>query len=100
MTKYGTCHVANQHCTAAGNFEGKHRVAICYRCGLEVCTSCSSIRKYRIFGNVRLCDDCQIDEDGSDIRVTYRVARKAGYDHKAALLIAKMHKSGSVEWGC
>lgn len=89
MTLYGQCSIANQHCTAAGNFEGKHRVAICYRCGNDVCTSCSSIRKYRTFGKVRLCDDCQISEDGSDLWVMCRIARKAGYSHKASLLIAR-----------
>ncbi len=49
----------------------------CFSCGQMVCVECSSKRKYYKYGSVRLCNDCQVEYDGSDKRVIRRI--EAGY---------------------
>lgn len=64
----------------------------CYSCGEDVCRQCSSIRKYHNYGKVRLCNGCQQQLDGNYRRPLYRIARRAGYDHKAARSIVEQRE--------
>lgn len=84
------CHVADQFCTAAPNVEGAKTRAICFLCGLPVCTRCSSKRRHRWYrklssrtgrevtyetakGIVRMCNVCQAYLDGSEKVVDKRM---------------------------
>ncbi len=79
MSERETCCVADQFCTAAANFAFPAYVrGRCKRCGLAVCSECSTMRKYLQYGFVRLCNDCQVDFDGNDKLVMKRMRRKAG----------------------
>lgn len=97
-----TCEQCDQHCLrSAGQNCGwtpdcGHApckpVPECFRCGKNVCRSCSSIRNYHWgtgFSKRRLCNDCQVEMDDSPYRVVLRIARKAGYPHKEARRIAR-----------
>ena len=64
----------------------------CYSCGQPVCRQCSSIRKYYTYGKVRLCNNCQTEQDGNSRRVLYRIARRSGYNHKAAQGIVRQRE--------
>lgn len=87
------CNVVGQHCAAppgvglqgVGWAEGETKTRLsCYRCGLPVCSACSSLIRY--FGALdspsdvrrRICDDCQI-ELGREREVRVRQYRRAGY---------------------
>ena len=75
-----TCCVVDQFCTSPANLE--HPIpakGICFACGQNVCSKCSSKRKYYSYGKVRLCNDCQIQYDGNDKIVMKRLYRMAGY---------------------
>ena len=75
-----TCCVADQFCIAPANLEPEKLArGICFSCGLNVCSKCSSIRKYYDYGKVRLCNNCQVDYDGNDKIVMNRLYRMAGY---------------------
>lgn len=75
-----TCCVADQFCVAAANFEeGPARIGQCFKCGQDVCSSCSTRRKYDRHGVKRLCNECQIEEDGDDKVVMKRLYKMAGY---------------------
>ena len=75
-----SCSVADQFCDAPANGPEETRArAVCFRCGMPVCTKCSSRRKYHNYGIVRLCNNCQTEEDGNDDIVMRRLRRLAGY---------------------
>ncbi len=77
-----TCCVADQHCEAAANFhpQGKPgRLPKCFKCGQDVCKMCSSRRKYQDYGIRRLCNNCQVEEDGHRLYVLRRIYHQAGY---------------------
>jgi len=74
------CCVVDQFCLAPANVTPPiHAKGICFACGQSVCRNCSSLRKYYNFGNVRLCNNCQIDYDGNDRIVIKRIYKMAGY---------------------
>ena len=76
------CCVVDQFCDAPANLDERDRPklrAVCFACGQAVCTKCSSFRKYYTFGQVRLCNDCQVDYDGNDTKVMKRLHKLAGY---------------------
>lgn len=97
MNERESCNVADQHCEAAANHQYTYCVAECFRCGMPVCTKCSSKRKYMHFGTKRLCNNCQVEVDGNDKRVVYRIARQAGYNHKQSLHYAEKREYLSDE---
>jgi hypothetical protein len=69
-----TCCVADQFCTSPANIIPiKRAKAVCFKCGEAVCSQCSSKRKYLNYGNVRLCNNCQVDYDGNDAIVMRRL---------------------------
>lgn len=71
-----TCCVADQCCIAPANVEPtKAAKGICFCCGQAVCSKCSSLRKYYGFGKVRLCNNCQIMNDGNDKIVMRRLTK-------------------------
>lgn len=74
-----SCHVSDQFCTAAANYEGTYVRAVCFKCDEPVCSKCSSKRKYLRYGTVRLCNDCQVELDGNDEVVMRRMRKMAGY---------------------
>ena len=69
------CCVADQFCNAAANFEHHDARGICFSCGQNVCSNCSSKRKYYNYGVVRLCNNCQREYDGNDEIVMRRLYR-------------------------
>lgn len=74
-----SCCVADQFCLAPANLEPMvNAKAICFSCGENVCTKCSSKRKYLHYGKVRLCNNCQVQYDGNDIIVMKRFYKLAG----------------------
>ena len=79
---YEVCCVVDQFCTNAANYYAdarRRRIPECFKCGLPVCHKCSSIRKYAHFGRRRLCNNCQIEEDGHSLYVVRRIYHQAGY---------------------
>lgn len=72
-----TCCVADQFCTAPANYENANARAKCFVCGQPVCAKCSSIRKYLQFGRVRMCNDCQVEYDESEVVVMRRMYKLA-----------------------
>ncbi len=75
-----TCCVVNQFCNSPANLEQPIPArGICFKCGQHVCSKCSSKRKYLHYGIVRLCNDCQIENDGNDKVVMRRLNKMAGY---------------------
>lgn len=77
MPRGDPCAVADQFCLAAANFEPPQAaLGVCYRCGMPVCSKCSTRRKYLHYGLKRLCNNCQI---GNEKRVRARLYRMAGY---------------------
>jgi hypothetical protein len=75
-----TCCVVDEFCTSPANLDPPTPArGICFSCGLNVCSKCSSKRKYYDFGVVRLCNNCQIDYDGNDRIVYRRIMKMAGY---------------------
>lgn len=85
MREIECCCVADQHCTAAANFEDADARATCFACGQRVCAECSSRRKYRRFGVKCICNNCQVEIDGNDHRVLDRIWRQAGYPKGAPM---------------
>ena len=86
-----TCCVVDQFCNSPANLWPPVQVkGKCFACGQPVCRNCSSIRKYYHYGNVRLCNNCQIEYDGNDNLVMARIYKMAGYTPKEA---NKMQKS-------
>lgn len=76
------CCVVDQFCTNPANLEKKDRPrirTICFSCGLTVCRKYSSLRDYYEYGRVRLCNNCQIFYDGTDLNVLKRLYKLAGY---------------------
>lgn len=74
-----TCNVADQFCLAPANIEPLRAArAECYACGEACCTKCSSLRVYATYGRVRLCNDCQVQNDSNDKLVMARMRRMAG----------------------
>lgn len=67
------CSVADGLCTAPANYDGANTRAKCFSCGQPVCPNCSSRRKYYNYGQVRLCNNCQVGYDGNDRRVLRRL---------------------------
>jgi hypothetical protein len=99
-----TCRVCDQHCERPANLEhcdyregGRpcRRLPKCFKCGEPVCRACSSVLKYWRYGKVRLCNDCQIEEDGNSLLVMYRIARQSDYDHAASLAIARQYEEST-----
>jgi len=80
MGKYiPTCCVADQFCTAPANVSFfVIAKGICFACGQNVCSKCSSKRKYYDYGTVRLCNDCQVNYDESDKTVMKRLIKLCG----------------------
>ena len=75
-----TCSVVDQFCISPANLAPPINVrGRCFSCGQPVCHKCSTKRKYKHYGVVRLCNHCQIEEDGNDKRVMARIYRMAGY---------------------
>jgi hypothetical protein len=71
-----TCCVADQVCNAPANIEPLVPAkGICFSCGLNVCSKCSTKRNYHHYGKVRLCNDCQIEYDGNDTTVMNRLRK-------------------------
>jgi len=81
MEKYiETCCVADQFCIAPANLQKPQRdKGRCFSCGEQVCSESSSKRKYHHYGEVRLCNNCQVDYDGNEKTVMKRLRKKAGY---------------------
>ena len=73
------CNVVDQFCTARPAFKCSVTRATCFACGLAVCVECSTRRTYGRYGRVRLCNLCQIENDGNNHVVMRRTWRKAGY---------------------
>lgn len=71
--------VLDNDCTAPPGYEDSYARTSCYACGLAVCASCSTIRKY-MGSKHRICANCeqQIFDDG-EARVLLRLYRRAGY---------------------
>ena len=94
---FDSCCVVNEHCDFPANYENnrKRKLPECFCCGLSVCKKCSSKRKYLKYGIKRLCDYCQLEIDGDNYRVMYRIAKLSGYNNRAAKLIAKTGNNGS-----
>lgn len=81
---YEVCCVVDQHCTNAANYLPDVRrryIPKCFKCGEFVCYMCSSLRKYTGYGTQRLCNNCQIEEDGHRLYVVRRIYHQAGYPH-------------------
>jgi len=78
-TKERVCCVVDQFCKnpANGHFNTVLKTC-CFKCGMNVCTHCSSKRKYLKRGIKRLCNDCQRELDGNSNRVFARIKRMAG----------------------
>lgn len=75
-----TCSVADQFCSSPANlFPVKPAKGTCFKCGQAVCSNCSSKRKYLNYGKVRLCNNCQIENDGNNYVVIRRIIKKCGY---------------------
>lgn len=93
MKKYkprSSCCVADRGCEAPANLEDPPLIKTeCFKCGNAVCKNCSSRRKYLNYGIKRLCNDCQVDMDGTEYKVIYRMALQGGYTRLQAKLIAK-----------
>lgn len=69
----GTCCIVDQFCLSPANLEVPNYIRTrCYSCGDFVCANCSSIIKYGI-GRQRLCNYCQIQNDGNDEKVMKRL---------------------------
>ncbi len=86
------CCVCDQHCQCPANLVGSEMPILraqCFACGNFVCTNCSSIRKYAKEGKRRLCNNCQVDMDGSEYQVTFRMAMLSGYDRRQSAKIAR-----------
>lgn len=83
---FETYSVVDQFCDSPTNLVPKVLVrGVCFACGLPVCQKCSTRRTYHHYGCVRLCNGCQEDYDGSDVRVMRRLHTMAGvpYEVKA-----------------
>jgi hypothetical protein len=75
-----TCCVVDQFCESPANLSPPVYVrGRCFRCDQGVCRKCSTKRNYGQYGRVRLCNNCQVDEDGNDKRVMARLYKLAGY---------------------
>mgnify|MGYP001575937723 CR=1 FL=1 len=72
------CCVADQACTAPANLENAFAKGVCFCCGGYVCSKCSSKRNYFGYGEVRLCNNCQITYDGNDTKVMKRLIKLVG----------------------
>lgn len=73
------CEMVDQFCEAPPMEEKVVTRGECFRCGKVVCRKCSSRRRYLPYGTVRLCNDCQVEEDGNEDTVMRRMRRMAGY---------------------
>lgn len=79
-----TCCVADQFCLSPANWIDAikpTRIGVCYICGLDVCSKCSSIRKYHSHPKekCRVCNDCQAESiDGNRDVVMRRMEKLAG----------------------
>ena len=63
-----TCCVADQYCIAPANLEPQRSAKCkCFRCGLAVCSRCSTIRDYLTYGKQRLCHNCITEEYGEAV---------------------------------
>lgn len=83
--------VSSPHCTGNLGSEAPEGMRTCYRCGLDVCTECSSLQRARVVSRragarrlmtvrvIRLCDRCLGDEPDGEARVLLRRYHEAGY---------------------
>ena len=78
MRDVETCSVVDRFCTSPANVVPLTRArGVCFRCGGAVCSKCSTKRPYLHYGRVRLCNDCQVEEDGNQDVVMRRLHRLA-----------------------
>lgn len=71
---WGTCCVVDEFCTSPANVDPPVRLRRkCYSCGDFVCRMCSSMRNYYSYGKQRLCNTCQTQYDGNDLKVIERL---------------------------
>lgn len=75
------CHVADQFCEHAANYEGHACRSRCFACGEPTCVACSIKMTWYAHGRKRICHDCLINELGEDgyRRVMSHLASLAGY---------------------
>lgn len=63
-----TCCIADPYCIAPANLEPQRAAKCeCFRCGNAVCSRCSAIRDYLIYGRVRLCHNCIAETFGEEV---------------------------------
>ena len=89
-----SCHVAGRGCLSHANLDSNFqpsRLGMCFRCGEETCSKCSSRRKYINYGVVRLCDPCQEEFDGTAWHVVYRHAVRDGFLPSTARVFANQY---------
>lgn len=77
-SKTETCCVADQFCLAPANLYPPLRArCICFRCGLAVCSKCSSKRDYPPYDKQRLCHNCIVEVEGNDKSIMRKLRRMA-----------------------
>lgn len=72
------CHVADQFCEHAANYEGHNCRAHCFACGEPTCVACSIKLVWFEYGRKRICHNCVEQEYGRE-RVMEHLSALAGY---------------------
>lgn len=69
-----SCHVVNEGCEIPPALTPKphQRACECFRCGNDVCKTCSRVVNYMRFGRRRLCSHCIEEYQDRTIQKRYR----------------------------